>query len=139
MIDTIIVAGIVSFAVVITMYIIRRPQLKSEAEKADQYAFERLRAELVRRDLQIQSLEDGISRLKDEVNTYISSTNQFRKSLIEEKMARQELEEAVKRESEKRRELTERIRYLEAENERLREHNNELAKRLDTKPFNGEK
>ena len=138
MIDTIIVAGIVSFAVVITMYIIRRPQLKSEAEKADQYAFERLRAELVRRDLQIQSLEDGISRLKDEVNTYISSTNQFRKSLIEEKMARQELEEAVKRESEKRRELTERVRYLEAENERLREHNNELAKRLDTKPFSGE-
>jgi chromosome segregation ATPase len=123
MIDTIIVAGIVSFAVVITMYIIRRPQLKSEAEKADQYAFERLRAELVRRDLQIQSLEDGISRLKDEVNTYISSTNQFRKSLIEEKMARQELEEAVKRESEKRRELTERVRYLEAENERLREYN----------------
>ena len=138
MIDTTLLITIIQvflIGVFAVFFFVRRNDVPRES---NEIIFNRLNMELERRDDRIKQLESVMEELRDQVNTYIASSNQFRKLLSDEKIERESLQRKLDNEIESREKLTIRVRYLEKENEDLRKHNNELAKRLDTRPFSGE-
>jgi chromosome segregation ATPase len=138
MIDTTLLITIIQVFLIGTFavfFFVRRNDIPRES---NEIIFERLNKELGRRDNRIKQLENIVDDLRDQVNTYISSTDHFRTLLTDEKIERESLQRKLEDEIKNRKELTIRVRYLEKENEDLKKHNNELAKRLDTRPFSGE-
>ena len=82
-----------------------------------------------------QSLET-IEIMRSETNELQIAKRRLVADLEDERKIRKHIEGRLDKEEKKTKELSERVLYLERQNERLEKHNQELAKRLDTKPFN---
>lgn len=121
-------------------------EARSEAEKADDVVFIRLRTELERRDERIDSLEKKITqeierriRLETEMSEVRSAFDnerslrrQLERELAKEKALRITLEHRVSEQAEQIRKQAQQIAELQSENGNLHSQNRELAKRLDT-------
>jgi hypothetical protein len=74
--------------------------------------------------------------MRSETNELQIAKRRLVADLEDERKIRKHIEGRLDKEEKKTKELSERVLYLERQNERLEKHNQELAKRLDTKPFN---